>query len=193
MKHFLGLVLFAVVCSMSSIASANDWYAGVYGGANWDDVIDQKFVDNKTGSVVGGVVGRNIPAVTGLRAELDVAFRSNEVEIFGGKLSADHDTFTVMGNVVYDAPVFLGPFQPYALMGVGYGHTEATFENVSLLKLENSGLAWQFGVGLNARVAEGVTAGVGYRYLRTADIEVLGTELSDGSNNSIVAELKFAL
>lgn len=191
MKTLIGLVLFAVLCSFP--AAANEWYVGAYGGANWNDVISQKFVDEKTGYVVGGVVGRNVPSVSGLRIEADISFRQNEVDIFGGKISADHDTFALLGNAVWDAPIYLGPFQPYLLAGVGYGHTEATFEDIALLKLENSGFAWQLGVGANARVAEGITAGIGYRYLQAPDIEVLGTELSDGSNHSVVAELKFAL
>lgn len=191
MKNLFGLVLFAMLCAMP--ASANNWYTGVYGGFNWNDVINQKFVDDKSGYVIGGVVGKTVPAVAGLRIEADVSFRQNEVDIFNGAISADHDTFALMGNVVYDLPVFLGPVQPYVLAGVGYGHTEATFEDVALLKLENSGLAWQLGAGANVKVADGISAGLGYRYLSAPEIEVLGTELSDGGNHSVVAELKFAL
>ena len=167
-------------------------YVGVYGGANWDDVITSKFVDDNSGYAVGAVVGTHVNAVKGLRIEADLSNRSNDVDIFGGKLSAQHETTAILGNVVYDVPVDLGPVHPYVLAGVGYAKTTATFEDVSLLKLESSGVAWQLGAGVNAQIADGVTAGVGYRYLQGPAIEVLNTELSDGSNHSLVASVNFA-
>jgi opacity protein-like surface antigen len=167
-------------------------YVGVYGGANWDDVINPGFVQDKLGYTVGAVVGTHVNAVKGLRIEADLSTRSNDVEIFNGAISAQHETTALLGNVVYDVPVDLGPVHPYVLAGVGYAKTTATFENVSLLKLESSGVAWQLGAGINTQIADGVTAGVGYRYMQGPDIEVLNTELSDGSNSSLVASVNFA-
>jgi opacity protein-like surface antigen len=167
-------------------------YIGLYGGANWDDVISSKFVDDNSGYTVGAVVGTRVNAVKGLRIEADLSTRQNDVDIFGGKISAQHETNAILGNVVYDVPVELGPVHPYVLAGLGYAKTTATFEDVSLLKLEASGVAWQLGAGINTQIADGVTAGVGYRYMQGPAIEVLNTELSDGSNHSVVASVNFA-
>jgi opacity protein-like surface antigen len=46
---------------------------------------------------------------------------------------------------------------------------------------------------MNWKVADGVTAGVGYRYFQGPELEFLGNELSDGSNHSVVASVSFAL
>lgn len=185
--------LFALTGSASADgAYTKGSYVGVYGGANRDDVITSKFVDDNSGYAVGAVVGTHVNAVKGLRIEADLSNRSNDVDIFGGKLSAQHETTAILGNVVYDVPVDLGPVHPYVLAGVGYAKTTATFEDVSLLKLESSGVAWQLGAGVNTQIADGVTAGVGYRYLQGPAIEVLNTELSDGSNHSLVASVNFA-
>ena len=178
-------------------ANANDAkgsYVGVYGGANWNDVIEVPFVDTDTGYVVGGVLGTSVPSVKGLRIEGDLSFRQNEVDI-AGFLKANYDTTALLGNVVYDFPSnpAFGGLQPYALFGAGYAKTEVTFENVGLLKLENSGFAWQLGAGVGTELADGVNLDVGYRYFQGPSLEVLGTELSDGSSDSVVATVRFAL
>lgn len=185
------LTALALVLISVAPASAKGFYTSAYGGANWSDVISTPFVEDNTGYVIGGTLGTSIDSVPGLRVEADLSFRQNEVDLFGGFISADHDTVALMGNVVYDLPVKLGPVHPYVLAGVGYGHTSATFEDVALLKLESSGLAWQLGAGLNTNLSDTVTAGIGYRYFQGPEIEVLGLNLSDGSNHSVVAQVAF--
>jgi opacity protein-like surface antigen len=187
-----GIVLLSVV-SFAASAQARDTYVGVYGGANFDDVIEHPTVSDNPGIVIGGVLGTSIPSVPGLYVEADVSFRQNEVDLFGGALTADHDTFTLLGNVMYAADVGLNGVKPYALLGAGYGHTEARFEDVSILSLSSAGFAWQAGAGVMAPLAPGVTAGLGYRFLQAPTIDVLGTELSDGRNHSAILELRVAL
>lgn len=195
MKSFftaVASVLFATVAFTGPVSAKA--YTGAYGGLNWNDVVSAPFVDNETGTVVGVVLGKSVDSVPGLRMELDASYRNNEVNLFGGFISAEHDTTALMANAVYDFPVaIVGGGVPYALAGVGVAHTEATFENVSLLKLESTDLAWQLGTGVNWQVAEGVKAGVGYRYFAGPELEVLGLELSDGTNHSAVATLSFEL
>lgn len=177
----------------SSSSAVNGAYVGVLGGANWDDVISSPYVDNKTGYVIGAVVGTHVRAVPGLRLEAELSDRLNEVDLCGGYLTADHETLALMGNVVYDLPVKVGPFQPYALAGLGWAQSTATFEDVSIARAEASGVAWQLGAGVNTEIAEGITAGVGYRYFQGPEIEVFGNELSDGSNHAVLATVNFAL
>lgn len=186
--------IFAVLASLALAlpASAGGWYASVYGGINADDVIDVAFVESQTGAVVGGTVGRSTP-VPGLRIEADLSYRTNDVEIFGGALNAKHDTTALLLNAAYDIDVNDPQAAPYILLGVGYANTTATFENVSLLRLEASDVAFQAGAGINFDVWKGAKLGVGYRFLQGPSIEVLGTELSDGTNHSAIAQLTFDL
>jgi opacity protein-like surface antigen len=172
-------------------AQASGTYVTGFGGANWDDVASP--LDSDTGFVVGGALGTSVKAVPGLRAELEVAFRTNDVDVFGGFIEAEHNTTSVMGNVAYDFNAGIGPFRPYVLAGVGFAHTEGVIENLSLATLESSGFAWQLGAGLNTQLAEGVTAGVGYRYFQGPELEVLGFEVSDGSNHSVLATVTLDL
>jgi len=193
MTRFLWAALAALI-AISGPAKAEGLYVGAYGGANWDDVLSATGVSDNTGYLIGATLGTQVKAIPGLRIEADISFRQNDVDIdWGYPIKVAHNTFALMGNAVYDAPFSLGPIHPYLLAGVGYGHTEAIFEDVSILKLESSGLAYQLGGGINTSLADGVTLGVGYRYLKTEPLEVLAHELSDGSSHSLIAELRFAL
>lgn len=195
MKSFFSAVFAVIFSTIVLIGPARaKEYTTLYGGLNWDDVVSSPFVDDETGSLVGVTFGKTVDAVPGLRVELDASYRTNDVNLAGGFITANHDTTALMANAVYDFPVALvGGGVPYALVGVGMAHTEATFENVSLLKLENTDLAWQLGGGVNWTVADGVKAGLGYRYMAGPELEVLGTELSDGTNHSAVATVTFDL
>lgn len=177
---------------LSSTAMAGDFYASTFGGVNFDDVINVPFVSDNTGYVVGGAIGTHIKAVPGLRVEAEVSFRQNDVDIFS-VLKASHETTAIMANAIYTLPLGTSPIRPYIMGGIGYGHSEVILESISLAKLESSGIAWQLGGGVETNVADGITVGIGYRYYQAEPIEVLSTQISDGSNHSIVAELRFAL
>jgi opacity protein-like surface antigen len=185
--------IFAFVLSLAACcvpASASDWYASIYGGANWNSVIDVPFVDSQDGHVIGGTVGRKVASIPGLRVEADISYRTNDVEILAF-LTAKHETTGVMANLVYD--IGGGPVRPYVLVGGGYAHTEATFESISLLKLESGDIAYQLGGGVQFEVVTGARIGVGYRFFQGPEVEVLGLELSDGENHSAIGSLSFDL
>lgn len=188
MRSMLAILSLAIALP----AAAGDWYASVYGGVNFDNVIDVAFVESQTGAVVGGTVGRKTP-VPGLRIEADLSYRTNDVEIFGGVITAKHDTTALLMNAVYDIDVDDPHAAPYILLGVGYANTTATFENVALLRLEASDVAFQAGAGINFDVWPGSKVGLGYRFLQGPKVEVLGTELSDGTNHSVIGSLAFDL
>lgn len=183
------ILLFAAsLAACVSTATAGDWYASIYGGVNRNSVIELPFVKDETGHVIGGTVGKGIAAIPGLRIEVDLSHRSNDVEIFSF-LTANHETTGLLFNVAYD--IGSGPVVPYVLIGAGYAHTEATFESISLLKLEASDLAFQLGAGAQAPLFPGARIGIGYRYFQGPVVEVFGTELSDGENHSLIGSLTF--
>ena len=188
MKLILAFAASLVACV--STATAGDWYASVYGGINRNSVIDVPFVDSNDGEVIGATVGRNL-AIPGLRIEADLSYRTNDVDLFGGFIEANHETTAAMFNVAYD--IGSGSVKPFVTGGIGWAHTEATFESISLLKLEAGDVAFQAGVGANVAVLPGVRFGVGFTVFQGPTVEVLGLELSDGLNKSLYARLSFDL
>lgn len=185
MRIFVALASLALALP----AAAGDWYASVYGGVNFDNVIDLPFVESQTGGVVGGTVGRSTP-VPGLRIEADLSYRTNDVDIFGGVVTAKHDTSALLFNAAYDIDVDDPKAKPYVLLGVGYAHTEASALGISL---DASDIAYQAGVGINFNVWAGSRLGIGYRYLQGPKLEFGPVEISDGTNHSAIAQLTFDL
>lgn len=183
------LMIAMLASSAIAAPSVADSYVTAFGGVNWDDVASP--LSSDSGVLVGVAVGMPVKAVDGLRAELELAHRSNDVEAF--KIDAIHSTTSVMANLHYDLNIQVGPAQPYIMVGAGYAHTEGVIEGISLASVEGSGFAWQLGTGLTVPVADGITANVGYRYFQGPEIDVLGFEASDGSNHSVMAGLSFAL
>jgi opacity protein-like surface antigen len=185
------LLLAASLVACCASATAGDWYASVYGGVNRNSVIEIPGVKDETGGVFGGAVGKRITAIPGLRAELDLSYRTNDVDVFGF-VTAQHETTGALFNVAYDIDIG-GDVKAYALVGGGYGHTQATFENISLLRLEASDFAYQAGAGASVPLAPGVSLSVGYRFFQAPVVEVFGLELSDGQNHSLIGSLSFDL
>jgi opacity protein-like surface antigen len=189
----------SIALSLSAAASPQAYYIGTYGGANWDDVLEVSSPwissESNTGYVVGGVLGTTVPSLPGLRFEVDISHRKNGVDLVVWKtpLSVDHTTFGLLANGVYDVPVDLAFLHPYVLVGAGYAHSTMTLEDIHLASVESSGFAWQLGAGVNTELTPGVYLGLGYRYFQGPEIEVLSTELSSGSNHSVLASLNFSL
>jgi opacity protein-like surface antigen len=191
------LLASSALAMLSSIghAQAGDFYASVLGGANLmeghsgfqDKGATSTFYkfEPDTGFYVGGAVGLHLDHwVTGLRPELEVSFRRNDVggswgatspgPHQGGMVNAHMSNFSVLANVWYD--IDLGSkLVPYFGGGVGWdcadfegrfesGRTHSHFEDVE------SGFAWQAGAGVNYQIQEGIKIGVGYRYFQGPDI-----------------------
>lgn len=190
MKSGIAAALMAAMSIAFPLSATADSYVTAFGGANWDDT--GAYLDSDTGTIVGLAVGMPVKAVPGLRVELELAQRNNEVDI-AGFIDAQHDTTSVMANLAYDINMDIGPARPYVLVGAGYARTEGTIESLSLATLEGTGFAWQIGTGFRADIAEGIKLDVGYRYFSGPEIEVLNYEASDGSNHSVIAGISFAL
>jgi len=184
------LLIAASLVACCASATAGDWYASAYGGINRNSVTEAPFIDLKTGGVFGGAVGKRIAKIEGLRVELDLSYRTNEVDLTF--ITAQHETTGAMFNVAYDIKTD-GDVRPYILLGAGMAHTQATFENISLLRLEASDFAYQAGLGASVPLAPGVSLSVGYRFFQGPVIEVFGVELSDGQNHSLIGSLSFDL
>ena len=179
---------FLALFVLSLSASAKGFYVQTMAGANWDDTTSAVGTSSDTGFVIGGAVGTSIDAIPGLSIEGEVAFRNNEVSTLGGFITGDHDQTTLMVNARYD--ILRDAVRPYVLAGAGYGSNRLSIEN-SPIAFDAQGFAWQLGAGVDARVADGVWVGLGYRYVQTPEVEVLGFDLSNGSNHAVMATARF--
>lgn len=208
-----------VVLSLAAPASAagNNWYVGVFGGANW--VKDHSFsvattptssadtltwaTDGDTGFIVGGAIGLSLNQyLGGLRAEVEVAYRENQVDglwqsntgtptgVSSGTLDIDHSTFSVMANLWYDFDV--GGIAPYVGGGIGWADTEVEGNYLGGVtgpfSFSDSGFAWQLGAGINFDVSPNMKLGVGYRYLEGPDVTVGSIYAPNGATADVDSE-----
>lgn len=196
----LATTAFAALAFAAPAHAAGTWYLSVTGGANWleDDnffssipaVTDTLTVasDGDAGWLVAGAVGYSLAQVTpGLRAEVEVAYRDNQVDgVFSssdggaattGTLDYDHSALSVMANVWYDFDV--GGIRPYIGGGLGWADVEADGTYLTALlvatpfSVSDSGFAWQAGAGVNFQVAPSMQLGVGYRYFSGPEVRLL--------------------
>lgn len=175
---------------------ADGMYLSFFGGANLLEDHAQsgasifntaaEAFDPDTGFTIGGAIGGGLDNwVNGLRVELEVAYRRNDIGgqwsedtiIFSssGPIDANMATFSIMSNVAYDIDAGWR-VKPYLIAGVGWARSN--FEGAlyttggavnQTFDLDNSGFAWQLGAGFNYEVAPGVDVGVGYRYFDGPD------------------------
>jgi len=193
------LATLGLMAALASPALAGGFYVSAYGGANWNDTNEAGSgwtVGSDVGTVIGATYGASVSGVPGLRIEADGSYRTNNTNVTLGsfKTAASDDTWALLGNAVYDLPVDLGPVHPYVLAGAGVGQRTVSLKALSLsgLQLENTGIVWQVGAGLNTTVADGIQVGLGYRYLDAPDVG-LGPFSNDGGNQSLVLQATFAM
>lgn len=197
MRYFIGLCVLAML--LSGNANAKGFYVGGYGGANWGSFsVDNDFVtaESDVGYVIGGVVGTSIDSLPGVRVELDLNYRSNDIDTLicdDIPLIVTDETGALVANVAYDIPVKVGGLHPYVMAGLGFGKRTVSIDYTGY-EVENTGLVWQAGAGFNTEVADGVQLGVGYRYFDAPDFDIAptGGYHDAGSNHSLIASVNFA-
>ncbi|MFM9864023.1 MAG: outer membrane protein [Micropepsaceae bacterium] len=190
----------AVLAGAQQAQAASDMYVSVFGGANFQPDQSQSFysssftLDPDTGFVLGGTVGTRLTNwAKGLRAEVEFGYRRNDVAgawtssygTTGGYIDANMSTFAIMANAWYDIDIG-SKVRPYVGGGVGWARTRLEIAQIETFSTsgpgfqlredsehENSGFAWQLGLGINYEVAPDVDVGIGYRYF-------VGPNISDG-------------
>ncbi len=193
----------AVLAGAQQAQAASDLYVSVFGGANFLQDQSQVFsessyaFDSDTGFVLGGAVGTRLTNwAKGLRVELEAGYRRNDVGgvwttstgSTGGIVDANMSTFSVMANAWYDIDIG-SKLRPYVGGGIGWARAKleialistftfsgATFTTRTEDQFDNSGFAWQLGLGINYEVSPDVEVGIGYRYFVGPDIGGEGGE-----------------
>lgn len=161
--------------------------------------------DPDTGFVIGGVIGTHLDKwAKGLRTEIEVAYRRNDVggtwfdgdgssSFEAGFIDANVSTFTIMANAWYDINIG-SKVVPYVGGGVGWARSQAKVAFIETTPtsgdfdtdvIENSGFAWQLGLGFNYEVAPDVDVGIGYRYLVTPKFAEFLLVNTDGDHDNV--------
>ena len=167
-------------------AQATPFYFSVLGGANWTE--DERVLtsqstlahfDFDTGFIIGGAFGLHMDQwLKGLSLEVEAAYRRNEItghyttsQNETGSVNGHVSTFSILANAWYEIDIG-HKVRPYVGGGVGWARARndqfwlsSAGSNVSFSTTgENSGFAFQLGVGVNYQVMPGVDVGVFYRY-----------------------------
>jgi opacity protein-like surface antigen len=211
-------------CSILAVsaagAQAGDIFVSVFGGMNITSDESRSFQTSGTigsdtfslttevnsdlsnGFVIGGAVGARLDKwLDGLRAEMEVSYRRNQLK-GDWQFSLDGDIpttgpttdfsasgtsdghlsrFAVMANVWYDIDAG-SKIVPYVGGGVGWNRANLEvggevvdpgffITDIEQADFSESGFAWQLGAGANYEVSPGVKVGVGYRYFHGADVD----------------------
>jgi len=141
-------------------AAAADTPAGFYldlgAGGNW--LQDFEGQDFDMGYYVGGTAGYKID--NGLKFEFEVAYRSNDFDLFRGK-TAEVNSFSVMGNMLYD--IDLGPGYSLSLGG-GVGTARVGFDSDFFSGKRDWVFAFQGLAEIEAMVSDDIGVFAGYNY-----------------------------
>jgi OOP family OmpA-OmpF porin len=164
--------------------------------------------------VLGGTVGTTLDRwAQGLRVEMEVSYRRNDL---GGNwvtsdsgddtgtLDGNLSTFAILANAWYEFDIG-SKMRPYVGGGVGWGRmhadmvaltSDARISNTDTTDddVTESGFAWQLGLGGRYEVSPGVDVGIGYRYFRGPDFhdfwggDYVGS--LENENHAVQVELK---
>lgn len=211
-------------------------YLGAYGGANWTADGDVR-IDNDertsgrgsfdSGFVAGGTLGLAAPVVgpavedapIGIRPEIDVSFRKNNVDVMPreladvgtgqtGDVSGDIRAWSALVNLWIDLhllrdiaplPGALGAVTPY--VGGGLGASRVKMNNLNIEGEQvaddrDTVLAYQLGAGTSFQFLENLHFSIDYRFF-VADRPQFSNQ-TDGSfsteyqNHSIMGGVRFA-
>ncbi|MDB5988065.1 MAG: P44/Msp2 family outer membrane protein [Nevskia sp.] len=162
------------------LAHAGDGpYIGVEGGANWQAPqnfdfgggvnADAKFKHPFDAGYIGGLTF-GYGTAFGLRPELELDYRRNDVKSFGGgAISGYENAYSAMGNLWYDLKTPTGIFSvvhPY--LGGGVGGARFAVRGTPGNNDFSTKFAYQGGAGLGFDVTPNLTLSADWRYLQTS-------------------------
>ncbi len=218
MRPRLGLFLAACAITVLPISAKaeSDLYITLQGGLNLlsdssisssvgDAVGGASEAEFRSGFTVGGALGSiyrfrgNAGREFRLRPELDLSYRSNNVDSFtfttadGQSVSmsgvGDVSALSGLANVWVDAPQ-LGAVRPYAGGGIGISHIKLDDTGVradgfdfSFANDSDNVFTWQLGAGVGIELTQEMSLGVDYRWLMTQD-----PEFSDSTGSAFDSE-----
>lgn len=186
---FATALLIAAAPAKAEVVDFDGFYLGGFGSYNY---LNGNESTPYTGAVAvgpaseiefGGGWGAGVAAGysfgSGLRTELEYAYRTNSVDDvdpgFAGVDDGDVKLQTIMANIAYDLPVQLGGFaRPYAGIGVGYGMADYDVSDLGGFTIDDdgNGLAYQAFGGLAFNFTPRFAATLEYRYVATDEFQL---------------------
>ena len=150
-------------------------------------------------SIVGNVaVGHGYG--NGVRTELEIGFRENDVDSIsgGGSGTGDVATWSFMANALYDVAVD-GPLKPFFGIGAGIARIDASGATPSTgtsINDTDTAFAWQGMAGVAYAVNERVKLTLGYRYFAVPDADLnnnVGTSFeTDYASHDVLFGLRYS-
>lgn len=151
----------------------------IFGGVSTPDDITGSYygydaeISIDSGYVVGAAFGASF---NDFDVEAEVSFRGAETDeiSFAGyayDVEGDAEVLAFMVNGWYNFPVSPN-FSFYGGGGVGWAQVETTFSYANYItgEFDDSGFAFQVGVGADFRMNNGYSIGLGYRYFSVPDV-----------------------
>lgn len=178
--------LFLITNVTNAATPMNGWYSSLFGGyAYVPDNINTAGRSNagyKAGYDVGGNIGfkgtpmRYEGELTYLNADLK-KFNLNSIQQTG--IGGYSDAFLAMANVYYDLNTATPTVQPFLGGGIGYARVHAKLNSTgpsgaTQYTGSNSVFAYQATTGLIYNFAPNYAINLGYRYIATKHVNVLG-------------------
>ena len=189
MKSILSLAVLSALLFTATTAQAEprwpNWYVGLSGSVSWlpDADIDGAAVNTEVayntgwgaGASIGYMPSAEIPFFNRMRYELEVFYRSADIDSFKGVAATGFDnvsSVSYMANAIYDFDTGT-QFVPY--IGAGAGMSDVEFGND-----KDMVFAYQFmtGIGYEPSLIPNTVWSVGYRYFATEDASIAASPSS---------------
>ena len=201
-KLAIMLVAFAVVVGGVATPALAGPYFSVNGGVVWvedsdvsddDPILSFEELSYETGYVVSAALGQAYN--NGLRAELELAYRTNDLDevkfsFFGIPASTSVDgelsSWGFLANAYYDFPT-QSAIRPFIGAGVGSVNVEIELEGESE---DDWVLAYQLMAGFGFALSRDVNLDLQYRFFASADPDFDGIEVEYMTHN-VMAGLRF--
>lgn len=160
---------------------------------------DQNFTEDSTGTggdlqyknawSFGGALGLRLSQQTRVEAEINYSNTDMDRVNFDGlgsfEMAGDIRSWTGLVNAYYDFDTGW-KLQPFVGAGVGVGHFNAEFDDISGFAADTSddayGLVYQLGGGFKYRMNPDLALTTGYRYLGSTNLEFDGYKLDYGGH-----------
>lgn len=155
------------------------------------------YAEMDRGLALGGAVGINLKQ--SMRIEAELSSRTSDIgSLRGGRgetMSGEIRTRALLANLYYALPN-TGLLQPYVAAGVGVARhdiesqaalTNNTAEAALKGKKHDNTFLYHAGLGLSYSLSPTTTADLGYRYLKSTDIEVSGANYGLASHEMLAA------
>lgn len=171
----VGLAMALMLGGVVASASAAPYASGNFGlvSVNDSDLSGNEELSFDQGFGLTGAIGNGFE---GLRGEVELAYRTNDLDNFSGDISS----VAVMGNLLIDLPLN-EVVRPFLGAGIGLANVEADSRNFG--DDDDTVFAYQAIAGLGFPLTHVTTLDLQYRYFGTADADIRGTDVEYQTHN----------